>query len=114
MMSDDKFNDKVCELINSITDVTNGWKFNSEQIEMIRILNDECDRSGLYEATREQTKAYRAGLTAEQIFMDMVMKVAYAPNMIMAIASVKLLIPEIHDKLLEERNKTEMNRKEDE
>lgn len=107
MTADEKFKDKVGRLLESASEFHQGWKFKSEQIEMIRDLANDCKGSGLYEATKDQRAEYVVGLTPEQMFQDMIFKIVEAPTTIHMLATIRLLIPAIYEKIQEELKEAE-------
>ncbi|MDD3662276.1 MAG: hypothetical protein PHT84_00215 [Candidatus Pacebacteria bacterium] len=93
-------NDKIIELLElDIMDDYGKVEFTEESKNLIEEIAEECRKTELYKHFTEKEKEYAEGLTAEEVFRDMVCKIAAAPTKIHAIASAKLLIPIIDDKL---------------
>jgi hypothetical protein len=50
--------------------------------------------------TQKQAKKYAKGLTAEDVYVDMLHKILQAPSILHMVAAVQMLIPIIDDKLM--------------
>lgn len=95
-------NDLICELLEeTVTQEDNGIEFTSRSVELIHEIADMCNEIPIVQKTKEQAEDYAEGLSAEQVYMDMLVKIVEAPTAIHMKMSAKMLIPIISRKLKE-------------
>ena len=93
-------NDKIIELLElGIMDDEGKVTFTNESENLIYEIAKECRNLPIYQANKEKVKGYAEGMTAEEVFVDMLYKIAEAPIRLYAAAAAKMLIPVIDDKL---------------
>lgn len=73
--------------------------FTEEAKELIHIIAVQCRNTEIYKQTETQGKTYGKDLSAEEIYLDLLVKIVNAPTKLHMIASTRLLIPLIDDKL---------------
>lgn len=61
-----------------------------------------CNQIPIVKDTQEQAEAYAEGLSAEEVYLDMLQKIVDAPTKIHMLMSARMLIPVIDKKLREE------------
>ena len=97
-----KINDLICELLEEpVTQEDNGIEFTSRSVELIHEIAEMCNEIPIVQKTKEQAEDYAEGLSAEQVYMDMLVKIVEAPTAIHMKMSAKMLIPIISRKLKE-------------
>ena len=79
----------------------NRIEFTSRSIELIHEVAKMCNEIPIVEKTKEQAEDYAEGLSAEQVYLDMLVKIVDAPTAIHMKMSAKMLIPIISRKLKE-------------
>lgn len=79
----------------------NEIKFTDRAIELIHKIAETCNDMQIVQETQKQAEEYAEGLTAEQVYYDMLHKIVNAPTMLHMRFSVRLLIPIIDRKLKE-------------
>lgn len=96
-----EINDMICELLEQ--DITDGdkIKFTSTAAEMIHKIAEKCNQIKIVSETKEQAEAYAESLSAEDVYLDMCLKIVKAPTKINMIMSDRMLIPIIDTKLRE-------------
>ncbi len=94
--------DMICELLEeSVAQEDNKIVFTSRSMELIREIAEMCNDIPIVQKTKEQAEDYAEGLSAEQVYMDMLVKIVEAPTEIHMKMSAKMLIPIIGRKLKE-------------
>lgn len=90
-----EINDLICELLEEpVTQEDNGIEFTSRSVELIHEIAEMCNEIPIVQKTKKQAEGYAEGLSAEQVYMDMLAAI----HMKM---SAKMLIPIISRKLKE-------------
>lgn len=84
-----------------MTQEDNGIEFTSRSVELIHEIAEMCNEIPIVQKTKEQVEDYAEGLSAEQVYMDMLVKIVEAPTAIHMKMSAKMLIPIISRKLKE-------------
>lgn len=77
----------------------NSVGFSTEAKQLIHEIAVKCSTIPMVDKTREQAEEYAKGLSAEQIFVDMLYKIVEAPTRIHMRMSARMLIPIIDQKL---------------
>lgn len=73
--------DLICELLNEpIVQNDNSIVFTSRAVELIHMISEKCKDVPIVQKTQEQAEEYAKDLTAEQVYVDMIYKIANAPN----------------------------------
>ena len=97
MMGIDKM---VVELLGmDIVKSDNTVVFSNEAKLLIHEIAEKCSSIPIVDETREQEEEYARGLSAEQVYTDMLYKIAEAPTRLHIRVSVRMLIPIIDQKL---------------
>ena len=97
-----EINDLICELLEEpVTQEDNGIEFTSRSVELIHEIAEMCNEIPIVQKTKKQAEGYAEGLSAEQVYMDMLVKIVEAPTAIHMKMSAKMLIPIIRRKLKE-------------
>lgn len=73
--------------------------FSNEAKQLIHEIAEKCSIIPIVDETREQAEEYARGLSAEQVYTDMLYKIVEAPTRIHMRVSVRMLIPIIDQKL---------------
>lgn len=94
--------DLICELLEEPVDQEdNKIVFTSKSVELIHEIAEACNDIPIVHKTKEQAEDYAEGLSAEQVYEDMLLKIVEAPTSIHMRMSAKMLIPIISRKLKE-------------
>lgn len=70
-------------------------------LEGIHEIAEKCKTIPIVSSTQKQAEEYAEGITAEQVYMDMLVKIVEAPTKIHMRLTTRMLIPIISDKLKE-------------
>lgn len=97
-----KIDDMICDLLDepSVQD-DDSVVFTDKALKLIHEIAGKCRDISAVKETQEQREEYAAGLSAEEIYVDMLIKIAAAPTAIHMRMSARLLIPIISAKLKE-------------
>ena len=92
-----KIDDLICSLLDepSVQD-DNSVVFTDKALELIHEIAEKCIDIPV---VKENLEEYATGLSAEEIYVDMLIKIAAAPTAIHMRMSARLLIPIISAKL---------------
>ena len=96
--------DLICDLLDepSVQD-DNSVVFTDKALELIHEIAEKCKDIPIVKENQKQMEEYAAGLSAEEIYVDMLIKIAAAPTAIHMRMSARMLIPIIEKKLKEEK-----------
>lgn len=75
--------------------------FTNKSISLIHDIANECQTLPIIQATKDQAEEYAKDMTAEEIYVDMLVKIVEAPTHLHMILSARMLIPIIDRKLKE-------------
>lgn len=75
--------------------------FSDEAKQLIHEIAEKCNTIPIVNETKEQAEQYGEGITAEQVYVDMLYKIVEAPTRIHMRMSARMLIPVIDMKLRE-------------
>ena len=75
--------------------------FTSIAVELIHEIAEKCNEIQIVKETQEQSEKYADGLSAEEVYLDMLLKVVQAPTKLHMMMSVRMLIPIVDRKLRE-------------
>lgn len=97
---------EIDEMIEKLMDMdivrdNNTVIFSDEATQLIHEIANKCNIIPLIEKTKEQADDYAKELSAEQVYLDMLVKIVVAPTTLHMKMSAKLLIPIISRKLKE-------------
>ena len=97
--------DLICDLLDepSVQD-DDSVVFTDRALELIHEIAEKCKDIPVVKESQKQMEEYAAGLSAEEIYVDMLIKIAAAPTPIHMRMSARLLIPIIAQKLKEEND----------
>ena len=73
--------------------------FSNEAKQLIHEIAEKCSIIPIVDETREQAEEYARGLSAEQVYTDMLYKIVEAPTRLHMRVSARMLIPSIDQKL---------------
>lgn len=73
--------------------------FSNEAKQLIHEIAEKCSIIPIVDETREQAEEYARGLSAEQVYTDMLYKIVEAPTRLHIRVSARMLIPIIDQKL---------------
>lgn len=97
-----KLDDMIADLLDmDIVKADNTVVFSNQARQLIHEIAKKCSTSRLSE-TREKAEKYARGLSAEQVYTDMLYKIVEAPTRMHMVMSARMLIPIIDKKLKEE------------
>ncbi len=95
-----KIDDKVAHLLElPLPDSGGEIQLTDTHIQLIHEISEMCNSIPLVQDTKEQAEKYAEGITAEQVYVDMLHKVVEAPTRLHMRAAVRMLIPVIDRKL---------------
>lgn len=94
----------VDEMIERLLDMDivgedNSIVFTDGAKQLIHEIAEKCSTIPIVDETREQAEEYARGLSAEQVYTDMLYKIVEAPTRIHMRVSARMLIPIIDQKL---------------
>ena len=98
-MNIDEMIERLLEM--DIVGNSNTVTFSDEARQLIHEIAEKCNTIPIVNETREQAEQYAEGLTAEQVYVDMLHKIVEAPTRIHMRISARMLIPIIDQKLTE-------------
>lgn len=75
--------------------------FSDEAKQLIHKIAEKCNTIPIVNETKEQVEQYGEGITAEQVYVDMLYKIVKAPTRIHMRMSARILILIIDQKLME-------------
>lgn len=95
-----EIDDMICDLLDepSVQD-DDSVVFTDRALELIHEIAEKCRYIPGIKESQNQMEEYAAGLSAEEIYVDMLIKIAAAPTAIHMRMSARLLIPIISAKL---------------
>lgn len=94
--------DLIYELLEEpVAQEDNNIVFTSRSVELIHEIAEMCNAIPIVQKTKDQVKDYGKELSAEQVYLDMLVKIVDAPTAIHMKMSAKMLIPIISRKLKE-------------
>lgn len=100
MVSMKKLDDMIADLLYmDIVKADNTVIFSDEAKLLIHAIAEKCSTIPIVDETREQAEEYARGLSAEQVYTDMLYKIVEAPTRIHMRVSARMLIPIIDQKL---------------
>lgn len=92
----------ICELLEEpVAQGHNNIVFTNRSVELIHEIAERCNDISIVQDTKEQAEEYAKDLSAEQVYLDMLVKIVKAPTAIHMKMSAKMLIPIISQKLKE-------------
>lgn len=96
----------VDEMIERLLDMDivgadNSIVFTDEAKQLIHEISEECMRASIIVENKDRADEYGKGLSAEDVYVDMLRKIVDAPTAIHMKMSAKMLIPIISRKLKE-------------
>lgn len=100
MVSMKKLDDMIADLLDmDIVKSDNTVVFSNEARQLIHEIAEKCSTIPIVDETRQQAEEYARGLSAEQVYTDMLYKIVEAPTRIHMRVSARMLIPIIDQKL---------------
>ncbi len=97
-----KIDDLISELLDEpMAQEDNSVAFTSRGTQLIHEIAELCNGIPIVQETKKQAEDYAEGLSAEQVYVDMLIKIVEAPTAIHMKMSAKMLIPIISRKLKE-------------
>lgn len=97
-----KIDDLICELLEEPNiQKDNMVVFTDEAVQLIHEIAERCNDIPIVQETKEKAEEYAEGLSAEQVFVDMLHKIVAAPTRMHMTMSARMLIPIIARKLKE-------------
>ncbi len=97
-----KIDDLIYELLEEpVVQEDDSIVFTSRSIELIHKIAEECNTISTVKKTQHEREEYAKGLSAEEIYIDMLIKIVDAPTSIHMRLAPKMLIPIISQKLKE-------------
>lgn len=100
MMRMKELDDMIADLLDmDIVKSDNTVVFFNEAKLLIHEIAEKCSSIPIVDETREQAEEYARGLSAEQVYTDMLYKIVEAPTRIHMRVSARMLIPIIDQKL---------------
>lgn len=98
-----RIDDKVAALLElPLPDKNGEIQLTDAHKQLISEISELCNNAPLVQGTKEQAEKYAEGVTAEQIYIDMLYKIVEAPTALHMRCCARMLIP-IIDKKLKER-----------
>lgn len=97
-----KIDDLIYELLEEpVVQEDDSIVFTSRSIELIHKIAEECNTIFTVKKTQHEREEYAKGLSVEEIYIDMLIKIVCAPTSIHMRMAPKMLIPIISQKLKE-------------
>lgn len=73
--------------------------FSDEAKRLIHKIAEKCNGAQIVRETQQETDTYADGMSAEEVYVDMLLKIVNAPTRIHMLMSARMLIPVIDRKL---------------
>lgn len=94
----------VDEMIERLLDMDivgedNSIIFTDEAKQLIHEISEECMKASMIVENKDRADEYGKGLSAEDVYMDMLLKIVNAPTSLHMLMSARMLIPVIDKKL---------------
>lgn len=105
-MQNNQIDDEFMRLLDIVTpqnEEETRWNFNEEAIEIIHNMARSCRETKIFKANEHKAAEYKAGKNVEDLWMDMIVKVAAAPTRFHAMCTVRLMMPIISEAINEGR-----------
>lgn len=93
----------IAKILEEVKVVDNKIQFTEESRKLIHEAALECEKLSVYKANKEKSTEYAKGLSAEDVYVDMLHKIAGAPTQLHVRFSARLLLPVIDQKLQERK-----------
>lgn len=102
----------VDEMIERLLDMNivredNSVVFTEEAKQLMHEISEECMKASMIVESRYRVDEYGKGLSAEDVYVDMLHKIAEAPTSLHMRMSARILITVVDRKLREEENSVE-------
>lgn len=95
--------DLICEFLEEpVVQEDDSIEFTDRSVELAHEIAEICNEIPIVQQAKERAEDYAEGLSAEQVYVDMLAKIAEAPTVFHMKTSAKILIPIISRKLTEE------------
>lgn len=96
--------DLICELLEEPNvREDNTVVFTDKALSLIREISEQCKDIPIVQETQDRAEEYARGLSAEQVYVDMLRKIVEAPAKMYMLATTRMLIPIIDMKLKERK-----------
>lgn len=82
--------------------------FTEEAKQLIHEISEECVKAPAVAENKDKAEEYGKGLSAEDVYVDMLHKIVNAPTTLHMRMSARMLIPVIDQKLMEVQNEVEV------
>jgi hypothetical protein len=97
-----EIDDKVAALLElPIVEKNGEIQLTNAHRDLIHEISEMCNNIEIVQDTQQEAENYAEGLTAEQVYIDMLNKIVSAPTRIHMRLSARMLIPIIDRKLKE-------------
>ena len=94
---------RIMDIVIPQNEAETRWNFTDGAIKMIHDLAKECRETKIFKTNEHKAEQYRIGQTVEDLWMDMIVKVAAAPTRFHAMCTVRLMMPIISEAINEGR-----------
>lgn len=99
----------IDEMIERLLDMDivgedNSITFTDETKQLIHEISEECMKASMIVKNKDRMDEYGKGLSAEEVYVDMLRKIVDAPTSLHMVMSARMLIPIIDHKLMEEES----------
>lgn len=102
-----KIDDMICDLLGEPSvQEDDSVVFTDKALGLIHEIAEECRDIPIVKETQQQAKDYAEGLSAEEVYVDMLIKIMAAPTSVHMITTARILIPVISDKLKDQEGVT--------
>lgn len=85
----------------------NSITFTDEAKQLIHEISEECMKTSMIVENKDRMDEYGKGISAEEVYVDMLHKIVDAPTSLHMCMSARLLIPIVDQKLREEEHAVE-------
>lgn len=82
----------------------NSITFTDETKQLIHEISEECMKASMIVKNKDRMDEYGKGLSAEEVYVDMLRKIVDAPTSLHMVMTARMLIPIIDQKLREEES----------
>ena len=106
-----EIDDLICDLLNEPSmQEDDSVVFTDKALELIHEIAEKCRDIPVAKESQKRMEEYAAGLSAGEVYVDMLMKIAAAPTTVHMRMSARLLAPIISEKIKNSRKGLEGNR----
>lgn len=94
---------RLMDIVTPQNEEETRWNFTDEAIKMIHNLAKACRETEIFKASEHKAEKYKIGRNVEDLWTDMLVKIAVAPTRFHAFCTVRLMMPIVSEAINEGR-----------